>query len=530
MQAQEQYTIEVPEQFNFAIDVIDKKAATDRNRLAILWVNDEGEERRITYRDLSIESNKFANFFAAKGIGKGDRVMLMLPRIPEWWFAILGLMKVGAVSSPSAVSLTPKDLKYRCEQGAIKMVIADRDNLQKFDDLRAQLPMVESFVSMDAAEHWINLPEAIQQQSSKLSSLPETLATDEMLIYFTSGTTGFPKMVAHPYSYSLAHLATAKYWYDLSANDIQWTITDTGWAKAAWGAMFSQWNMGTTVFLYEYKGRFDGETILKLIEKYGITIFCAPPTAYRMLILEDFSQYEFPELRRCLSAGEPLNPEVIETWNKGTGLGIFEGYGQTETICILATFPGMEAKPGAIGKPVPLYHVEVLDDDFNPCKVNEEGHVAIKVKPVHPIGIFKGYLGDDKANEKCFVGDWYLTGDKAYKDSDGYFWFIGRSDDVIKSSGYRIGPFEVESALLEHPAVIESAVIGVPDDLKGQVVKAFVILKKGMMGSNELVEELRAHVGGITAPYKKPKYIEFLDELPKTISGKIRRVELRQRK
>jgi len=532
MQDSTEFSIDVPADFNFAFDVIDERATTDRNRLAMLWVNEQGEERRITYRDLSVESNKYANYFLSKGIKKGDRVMLMLSRIPEWWFCVVGLMKVGAIFCPSAVSLTSKDLKYRCESGDIKMVIANESNVAKFDEIRAEVPMVEHFVAMETNEHtaatWDDLHDEIHKQSHVLAERPTTRQDDEMLIYFTSGTTGYPKMVMHRQSYALAHRATAKYWYDLNSNDIQWTITDTGWAKAAWGALFSQWNSGATVFLYEYQGRFDGDIILSLIEKYGITIFCAPPTAYRMLILEKFENYDFSGLRRCLSAGEPLNPEVIDAWQKGTNLGIYEGFGQTETICVISTSPGMEAKSGAIGKPVPLYEIDVLDDDLHSCDVEQEGHVAIKVKPVHPIGIFDGYVANDKANQKCFVGDWYLTGDKAYKDEDGYFWFVGRSDDVIKSSGYRIGPFEVESALIEHPAVIESAVIGVPDELKGQVVKAFIVLGEGYTASDELAVEIKDHVAKVTAPFKKPKYVQFVTELPKTVSGKIRRVELRQ--
>ncbi len=528
----EKYKIEYPEKFNFAFDIVDKKAERNRNKLALIWVNEKGDERKITFRDLKIYSNKVANFLQGLDIVKGDRILVMLPRIPEWWFVILGIMKVSAVAVPSAITLSSRDIEYRCNKGNIKLIITDTKNADKIDEIRDKIPSVENFLIIgEDREGWLNYEKEVLPASKyfvKLNGDSETKITDPLVLYFTSGTTGYPKMVLHDHSYPLAHKSTAELWHDLEENDIHWTITDTGWAKIAWGSIFGQWIIGATVFVYEYE-RFKPDKVLSLLEEYGITSFCAPPTAYRMLILEDLKKYDLSELRHCVSAGEPLNPEVIDIWKKNIGLEIYEGYGQTETVLLIGTFPFMKVKSGSMGLPSPLFEVEILDNDLKPVKVKEEGDIAVKVKPEHPKGIFKGYLEDDELNSEVFKGDWYLTGDRAYKDEDGYFWFVGRADDVIKSSGYRIGPFEVESALIEHPAVVEAAVIGVPDKIRGQVVKAIVVLNRDYEPSEKLVKELQEHVKKITAPYKYPRYIEFVKELPKTVSGKIRRVELRER-
>lgn len=526
------FKVDFPETFNYAFDVIDKYAETERNRLAMIWINDNGDEKRITFWELKVWSNKIANLLQGCDIDKGDKVLIMLPRIPQFWYTVLALMKVGAIAIPSAISLSPKDLEYRCNRAGIKMVITNTANVYKFDEIRPKIPTVKIFAQIgQKCDHWLDFMETVEPASRyfiPIGAHKMTKLTDPFLMYFTSGTTGYPKIVSHDYSYSIAHKSTAELWHDLKANDIHWTITDTGWAKLAWGAFFGQWIAGATIFIYEYD-RFKADMILKLIEKYGITTFCAPPTAYRMLVLEDLRHYDFSELRRCTSAGEPLNPEVIEIWKKAFNLEIAEGYGQTETVIIVGTYPGMKVKYGAMGLPNPMLDVDVIGDDLKPMAVKQEGDVAVKVKPIHPHGVFKGYFDDPVLNKEVFKGDWYLTGDRAYRDEDGYFWFVGRSDDVIKSSGYRIGPFEVESALVEHPAVVESAVIGVPDKMKGQRVKAFVVLHSDYEPSESLVKELQEHVKKVTAFFKSPREIEFVKELPKTVSGKIRRIELRER-
>lgn len=528
-----EFRIDVPGHFNFAFDVIDRRADENRNRLAMIWLNEQNECRKLTFWDFKVYSNKAANFLKSYDIKKGDRILVMLPRIPEWWFIILGIMKLGAVFVPSAVSLTSKDLEYRCNAGNIKMVITDPENAPKIEEIKGRIPTVANLVMVGPERKgWIDFLSEMEPASRHFVSLADkkpTLVTDPLLIYFTSGTTGYPKIVMHRHSYPLAHRITAELWHGDKKNDIHWTITDTGWAKLAWGSLFGQWLAGCTIFIYDYRGRFNAHRILQIIEDYGITRFCAPPTAYRMLILEDLKKYDLSDLKHCVSAGEPLNPEVIETWKAGTGMDIYEGYGQTETVCLVATLPGMKIKYGSMGRPMPTLNVEIINDEQKPCKDNEEGDLAIKVKPVLPTGVFEGYLGDDDTNRDCFVGDWYLTGDRAYRDADGYYWFVGRRDDVIKSSGYRIGPFEVESALIEHPAVVEAAVVGVPDELRGQIVKAFVILASDYQPSDALAREIQEHVKHVTAPFKAPREIEFVKDLPKTISGKIRRVELRER-
>jgi acyl-coenzyme A synthetase/AMP-(fatty) acid ligase len=527
-----EYRIDFPEYFNFAFDVVDKRGEEDRTKLAIIRVDDEGRVEKYTFWEMSVLSDRVANFLRKYGIGRGDKVMVMLPRMVEWWYVMLGIMKVRAIAVPTTTVSRPRDIEYRCNKGEIKMIITTSEHIDKIDEVKDKIPTVKNFVLVDKEHNgWLYLKEEMASVSKRFEGSEEDKKTridEPFLLYFTSGTTGYPKMVQHEHSYPLAHRSTAELWHNVSESDIIWTITDTGWAKIAWGAFFGQWIMGATIFVYDYK-RFDPKKVLEYIGEYGITVFCAPPTAYRMLIQEDLSVYDFSELRECVSAGEPLNPEVIEVWEKHTGIEIREGYGQTETVFLIGTYPKMKVKRGAMGYPSPLFEVEVIGDDLKPLPPMKEGDIAVKVKPVHPKGIFRGYLGEDELNKEAFKGDWYITGDRAYKDEDGYFWFVGRADDVIKSSGYRIGPFEVESALVEHPAVAEAAVIGVPDEIRGQIVKAFVILAKGYEPSDELVKELQEHVKNVTAPYKYPREIEFVDELPKTISGKIRRVELRER-
>ncbi|MDD1716882.1 MAG: AMP-binding protein [Methanoregulaceae archaeon] len=528
------FRIEVPEFYNFGFDVIDKWADTDRNKLAMIWTNQKGAEKKFTFRDLKILSNQVANILLKYGITKGDRVLIMLPRIPEWWIMTLALIKLGAVYSPAPVMLTEKDIKYRVNTADFKMVITDMENVEKIEDICEECPSLVAKLLVDGQRPgWISYPVELDfpaPVSTRLVNLPgmqKTRSTDPLVIFFTSGTTGEPKMVLHDQRYALGHIVTAKFWHDLRPNDLHFTLSDTGWAKSAWGKLYGQWIQGAAIFVYDIRGKFKATEILPLIEKYGITSFCCPPTIYRMVILADLDKFDFSELRHCTSAGEPLNPEVIRAWKEGTGVTIYEGYGQTETVCCIGIFPCMESKPGSMGRPSPGWVVELHDEEGNLLGKHKEGRIAIKTEP-WPIGLFLGYLDNDEENAKSFVNGWYYTGDKAYMDDDGYFWFIGRDDDVIKSSGYRIGPFEVESALIEHPAVQEAAVVGSPDVIRGLIVKAFVVLRPGFNPSEKMIKELQNYVKRVTAPYKYPRSVEFVDALPKTISGKIKRNELRE--
>jgi acetyl-CoA synthetase len=529
------FRIDVPEYFNFGFDVIDAWANKDRNKLAMIWVNQEGVEEKFTFWDLMRLSNQIVNIMIKYGVNKGDRVLIMLPRVPEWWTFTLALIKRGAVYCPAPTMLTSHDLKYRINIADIKMVITSQEHADKIDEIARECPSLSCKIVIDGKRQgWISYPVELDfpaPVSTKIVSLPgmkKTKSTDPLVIFFTSGTTGEPKMAVHDQSYALGHIVTARFWHDIRLNDLHFTLSDTGWAKSAWGKFYGQWIEGAAIFVYDIRSKFNPTEILPLIEKYGITTFCCPPTIYRMLILADLDKFDFTELRHCVSAGEPLNPEVIKAWKDATGLTIFEGYGQTETVLCIGTFPGMAPKFGSMGRPSPGWNIELHDDNGKQVGLHEEGKIAIKLDP-RPVGIFREYLYNDEENRKSFVNGFYYTGDKAYKDEDGYYWFIGRDDDVIKASGYRIGPFEVESALIEHPAVQEAAVVGSPDDIRGLIVKAFVILKPGIKPSEPLVREIQNHVKKVTAPYKYPRAIEFVDSLPKTISGKIKRNELRDR-
>ncbi len=529
------FRIEVPKYYNFGFDVIDAWAENDRNKLAMIWVNQEGEEKKYSFRDLKNLSNQAANILIKYGIQKGDRVLLMLPRIPEWWIFVIALIKLGAVLCPCPTMLTPKDIRYRLNAGKFKMIITNLENSAKVDEVTEECSTLTCRFLVDGElPGWVNFPNEllypapVSFRSVSLPSERKTRSTDPMLIYFTSGTTGEPKMVLHNQSYPLGHIVTARLWQDVSEQDVHFTSSDTGWAKCAWGKIFGQWICGACIFVYDVRGKFKATELLPLLEKYEITTFCVPPTIYRMLILADLEKFDLRELRRCSSAGEPLNPEVVRVWMEGTGRTISEGYGQTETVCCIGTFRGMETRPGSMGKPAPGWHIELHDDDGNPVEQGEEGRIAISLDP-RPVGLFIEYMNSPEANAASFVNGFYYTGDKAFMDSEGYFWFVGRDDDIIKSSGYRIGPFEVESALLEHPAVQESAVVGSPDLIRGVIVKAFIVLKPGYDPSETLIKDIQSHVRRTTAPYKYPRAIEFVDELPKTLSGKIKRNELRIR-
>ncbi len=524
---------EVPKYYNFGFDVVDKWAE-DRTKLALISIDRTGKHDRYhTFYDLSMVSNKFANFLLKIGVKKKDRVLVILQSIPEWYIALIGMFKIGVVPMPGTVLLTAKDIEYRINRAEACMLITDMDHADIVESVKAKCPTLKHIMLIDGKRAgWYNYDEEIGESSDVLSEKDacQTLSTDPMLIYFTSGTTGHPKMVLHTHSYPLGHEVTAKFAQALTDKDLHWTVSETGWAKAAWGKLFGQMIVGAAVIQWETPGRFDADGLLRAMEKYGVTTFCAPPTVYRMLIQMDLSKYSL-RLRHCMSAGEPLNPEVIRVWKKAFGLDIYDFYGQTETVCVLSNFPFMPIKYGSVGKPTPGHDVRIVNDDGEEVGVNEEGNIVIYVdKNIRPPGLFKEYWKDKDIMNKAFRGNYYYTGDRGYKDEDGYFWFVGRDDDVIKSSGYRIGPFEVESALIEHPAVAECAVVGAedPQGIRGIVVKAVVVLAKGFKPSDALTKELQEHVKKTTAPYKYPRIIEYADELPKTISGKILRRELRK--
>jgi acyl-coenzyme A synthetase/AMP-(fatty) acid ligase len=520
---------EAPEHFNFAVDVIGKWAE-DPTRQAMWWVGPDGQERHLTFADFARRSNQAADAFSKLGIKRGDRVLVMLPRVVEWWEIMLGLMKLGAVPIPCTVLLTPKDIQYRAEAAEAAAIITDSDNAPKYDEVRDACPSIHGAIIVGPFRpRWTSYTEIINEGSPTYQP-PPTKSSAPCLIYFTSGTVGYPKMVLHTHaSYGIGHSVTGKYWLDLRPGDLHWNVSETGWAKAAWSNFFGPWSEGAAMFIQDARGKFNPKETLSFLATYPITTFCAPPTVYRLLVLEDLNAYQFKALRHCVGAGEPLNPEVIETWQKATGLTIRDGYGQTETVLLCGNFPPLKVKPGSMGKPSPGFDLAVIDQDGSELPPNKEGDIAVRVKPHRPLGLFQEYWKNPDAMTRSFKGDWYLTGDRAYQDEDGYFWFVGRADDVIISAGYRIGPFEVESALVEHPAVAESAVVASPDEVRGEIVKAFVILAPGYTPSDQLAEELQEYVKKVTAPYKYPREIEFVKELPKTISGKIRRVELRER-
>ncbi|WP_205519472.1 acyl-CoA synthetase [Pyxidicoccus caerfyrddinensis] len=520
---------ERPEHFNFAADVVDRHARERPDALALLWSNEAGREQRFTWEDVRRHSLHAARFLTGLGLHKGDRAFIIMPRVPEWWFLVLGCIRAGIVFMPGTPMLTVKDIRYRLVAADANAVIADVSCLDRFEGL-VGTGRVETWVAVGegAPSPWVRYTPGAAGSGAHGEGFAPTRADDAMLIYFTSGTTGMPKMVLHTHaSYGLGHVITGRYWLDLTPDDRHLTLSDTGWAKCAWGKLFGPWSQGACNVVYDFRGRFEPAKLLKVLEAQKVTTFCAPPTAWRALVLQDLKGFDLSSLRHTVSAGEPLNPEVIDTWKEATGLHIREGYGQTETVVVVGMFPSVEPRVGSMGKPSPGFTVGVIDDAGREVADGQEGDIAVRVAPERPVGLFHGYLNDEGANAACRRGDWYVTGDRAVRDADGYFWFVGRSDDVIKTSGYRVGPFEVESALLEHAAVAESAVIGVPDDKIGQRIKAYVVLAPGHTASQELAKELQEHVKHTTAPYKYPREIEFVTELPKTVSGKIRRAELR---
>jgi acyl-coenzyme A synthetase/AMP-(fatty) acid ligase len=517
---------EVPEYFNFAGDVIDKWAQ-DSKKLAMHWVNDDGLEARRTFLDFSKASKRLCNVLSGQGVKRGDVVMIVLGRSIEWWEVFTACIRMGVVIAPGTTQLTSKDLEYRINTAKAACFITDNGNAPKLDAIVDKCPTLKcKLVIGGGRDGWLNYTQVVGAASDVFETA-KTAKDEEAIVYFTSGTVGFPKMALHTHtSYPLGHQVTGKFWLDLKPEDMHWNISDTGWAKAAWSSYFGPWYCGAAQFVH-CTDRFDPKKTLELLSKYPVTTMCGAPTIYRMLVLQPLSDYKFPTLRHCVGAGEPLNPEIIEVWKKATGCTIRDGYGQTESVLLCGSFPCIEPRFGSMGKPTPGFDLQVIDNDGAIVPPNTEGDIAVRVKPVRPLGLFKEYWKEPERTANAFKGDWYLTGDRAYRDEDGYFWFVGRADDVILTSGYRIGPFEVESALIEHPAVAESAVVSSPDETRGEVVKAFVILAPGYTGSEALAKELQEHVKKVTAPYKYPRKIDFVTALPKTVSGKIRRVELR---
>ncbi|MDP6345310.1 MAG: AMP-binding protein [Alphaproteobacteria bacterium] len=527
--ARDAFELDIPEDFNFAFDILAKRAA-EADKTALIAVDQSGETiEHVSYSELNGAANRFANVLTDLGAAKGDFAFVMIARIPAFHQVLFGCGKTGVVAMPGTNLLTAHDIEYRVNRSGAKLAIVTAEHAEKVEAAKPNCPTLEHLIIIGAERQgWTSLDSACAAASDQFDrgGVPPTRADDPLLIYFTSGTTSMPKMVVRDNAYGLAHSITGRYWMDLRQDDVHWTLTDTGWAKAAWGIVFPQIIAGAAILLYDAEG-FDAEMHLKLIERCKVSTFCAPPTVYRIFAQTDVSGYDLGSLRHCIGAGEPLNPEAMRAWKAATGCDVHDGYGQTETVNIVANYPGMEIRPGSMGKPVPGIDIGIIDDDGNIVDDDTVGHIAVRLTEAHPPGLFDGYFRDDEATAKSFRNGWYYTGDTATRDADGYIWFVGRADDIISSAGYRISPFEVESALVEHPAVAESAVVGKPDELRGEIVKAYVILAEGYQGSDELTAEIQDFVKNHTAPYKYPREIEYREALPKTISGKIRRVELR---
>ncbi len=520
---------EIPDPFNFGRDVVGGWAGREPDRPALLWRGGSGQERRLTFADVSRASSRFARLLVSLGVRPGDPVLVMLGKLPEWQTTLLGALEAGALVIPCSTILRPKDLLYRAQHSGAVAIVATPEPAAVADTVRGELASVRHFLAFSDGDErlpdgWLDAAREMDRLPDEAPPLPRTRASDPALVYYTSGTTGPPKAVLHSHAYTRAQRLTAEVWLGLRDGDRVWTTSDTGWAKAAYGVLFGPWNLGAEVF--QYAGRFEPGRELRLLEELQPQVFCAPPTEYRLLVKEDLPGLHVPRLRECVSAGEPLNPEVIRAWHEATGLTIRDGYGQTETILLVGNFPGLPVRPGSMGLPMPGHRVEVIGEDASVLAPGEVGDVALRGDPP---SLFRGYWKDPAATQRCRRGEWYVTGDRAYKDADGYFWFVGRADDLIISAGYRIGPFEVESALVEHPAVVEAAAVAAPDPDRGAIVKAYVVLRPGVRGDAALVKQLQDHVKRVTAPYKYPRAIEFVESLPKTVSGKIRRVELRGR-
>ncbi|MGN0601462.1 MAG: AMP-binding protein [Oscillospiraceae bacterium] len=525
------FELNLKDNFNFSYDVIDELAEIVPDKTAIYWVNENGEEHKFSFKDLKEKSNQVANMMIAHGVKKGDMVMSVLKRHYEYWFLAYGLMKMGAILIPATNQLMKKDFTYRFKSADVKYIVATgEDNVPDHVDsaLKEYDGMIEKFITHGSKEGWIDFLSEIDKYPKTLERIPNRV-DEPMLLYFSSGTTGYPKMILHRYSLAAAHIITAKHWHHLDENSLHLTVSESGWAKCAWGKMYGQLICGATVFIYDFD-RFHPSELLKVIQDYKITSFCAPPTMYRFFIKEGLENYDLSSLKYSCIAGEALNPEVFNKWYEYTGLKLMEAFGQTETAVIVGNLYGMEPKPGSMGKPTPLYDVDIVDKKGKPVNVGETGEIVIRAERGKHPALFKEYYRNPVDCDKAWRYGIYHTGDTAYKDEDGYYWYVGRTDDLIKASGYRIGPFEIESILMEHPSVLECAVTAADDPIRGKVVKATIVLTKEYKdkGDEALVKELQTYVKQSTAPYKYPRIVEFVDELPKTISGKIRRVEIRE--
>ncbi|XP_066432400.1 acyl-coenzyme A synthetase ACSM3, mitochondrial-like [Eleutherodactylus coqui] len=531
------YKLDQPEFFNFASDILDKWTAAEKDgsrapNPALWWIDGEGKEVKWSFDELGFHSRKVANILSdVCDLKPGDRVMVILPRVPEWWLFNVACMRAGLVIIPGTTQLTAKDILYRLETSGARCIITSQDLAPAVDTISTQAPLLKTKMTVcGAREGWLNF-QALYTAANDKHTCVRTRSTDPMSIYFTSGTTGSQKMAEHSQcSYGLGMTITGKYWQDLTPSDVFWNISDTGWAKSAWSCIFSPWIQGSCVFAH-YMPRVNPTVVLETFTNYPITVFCSLSSVYRMLVLCNLENYKFKSLQHCVGGGDPLSPLVMKQWKANTGLDIYEGYGQTETVLICGNFKGMKIKPGSMGKSSGAYDVQIIDADGSVLPPDQEGDIAIRIAPHRPFYLFTQYTGDPEKTASSRRGDFYLTGDRAKKDKEGYFWFVGRSDDVISSSGYRIGPFEIENALMEHPAVVESAVVGSPDPVRGEVVKAFIVLSPTYTAHDQetLTKELQDHVKKVTAPYKYPRKIEFVQQLPKTISGKVRRSELRNK-
>ena len=526
------FRINVPENFNFAYDVLDVIAQEEPDKRALQWSHMDGRERAFTFEEISRLSCQAANLFVRLGIKKGDKVMLVLRRHYTFWIAIMALCRIGAVTVPATHLLTKKDIVYRANSAEIKMVLTSCEGgfAKSCEDALSQCPTIQTLLIVDGArEGWLDFEALLAQESDQFPRPQEPLSHEDiMLLYFTSGTSGMPKMVAHNFDYPLGHIQTAVFWHQCIDGGLHLTVSETGWAKSVWGKLYGQWLAGSAIMVYDFE-KFVPRDLLAVLEKYKVTTFCAPPTIYRFMILEDVSQYDLSSLKHCTTAGEPLNPEVFEKWKALTGHELREIFGQTELCVTVGTFPWMKVCPGSMGKPSPQFDIDIIDEEGKSCAAGQVGEIVVRTQYEMPVGMFLGYYRDQERTQSVWHDGMYHTLDLAWRDEWGYYWYVGRADDVIKSSGYRIGPFEVESALMEHDAVVETAITGVPDPVRGQIVKATIVLKAGYEPTEALKKELQNHVKKLTAPYKYPRIIEFVDELPKTISGKIRRVELRER-
>lgn len=527
------YTVNVPENFNFGFDIVDEWAKQDTNKKALVWCDDHGNEKTLTFRDVSLLSNRAANFFCSLGIKKGDVVLLILRRRWEYWICATALHKIGAILIPGSLQLTKKDIVYRANAAGISAVVCVNDPfvIEQVELSRGEATTLKYTVLAGAhREGWLCLNDEIEKfpdTFERPTGENATKRSDIMLVYFTSGTTGMPKLVRHDFSYPLGHIVTAKYWQQVQDGKLHMSVSDSGWAKFGWGKIYGQWICGAVIFAYDMD-KFVPLHLLEKITKYGVTTFCAPPTMFRFMLQEDLTKFDLSCVKHCCIAGEPLNPEVFKRWYELTGLKLYEGFGQSESSVLIANFQWFEPIPGSTGKPSPLYNISLVDSEGNSCPDGDEGTIVIDLKNGSPTGLFTGFFRDDEMTQRVLGDGVYDTGDVAWRDSNGYYWFVGRNDDVIKCSGYRIGPFEVESAMLEHPAIVECAITAAPDPIRGQVVKATVVLAKGYTGTPELTKELQNHVKHVTAPYKYPRIIEYVEELPKTLGGKIKRAEIRK--